>query len=526
MKHRVSGVGGCAVLLLLAGPAAAAEWWVDQNASAGGDGTQGSPFQTINDVRSVLHTGDTVWIMDGTYLETVDFWHVSDGGGGRTTISAAPGHSPVIDGGGASGFVLQAGETDRMTFRGLTVRNGGSAFHFYYAHEGQVIDCITEAVGSGVSFYHANQGYVSGCTIEGSISGKESDGTILEDNEIFGSGAEGITLHADSKNCRYSRNVVHDNHSVNIYLDSISHTLVERNLVYMTNPTSETTVGIMLADESYDNVTAPVLTDITIVNNVVIDNESGIRFWDGHFPGSSGLKNVVIANNTVINNRTSAIKWDAGAHENTVVQNNLFAAESGAGLLMLQANSLTGVTLDHNLWYLPGVGSPFLWGNDSYDHAGWASATGHGTGDVTSDPLLAAAWELPATNLQLQQTSPAVDAGTVVADVSDDFEGGARPTGAAYDLGAFEYGSEPAGGGGQGGAGGAGASAGTGGTATGGGAGQGGTGASAGPAADEGDDGGCGCRARSPRGQSRSAQLLLLMGLAVALARRFRCRRG
>ena len=33
-----------------------------------------------------------------------------------------------------------------------------------------------------------------------------------------------------------------------------------------------------------------------------------------------------------------------------------------------------GVTLDHNLWYLPGVAKPFNWLGTLYDHAGWVSA--------------------------------------------------------------------------------------------------------------------------------------------------------
>jgi hypothetical protein len=70
----------------------------------------------------VLQTGDTVWVQDGTYYETVDFWHVPAGTGGRTTVRAVPGHYPVIDGGGASGFLVQAGETPLMTFQGLAVR--------------------------------------------------------------------------------------------------------------------------------------------------------------------------------------------------------------------------------------------------------------------------------------------------------------------------------------------------------------------------------------------------------------------
>jgi len=527
MRRVVSGALAL-VSLCLVGQASAAEWWVDQAAASGGDGSSGKPFQKINDVKSVLKTGDTVWVKNGTYHEVVDFWHVPTGSGGRTTLRAAPGESPVIDGDGTSNFVIQAGETPDMTFQGLTLKNGSTGFSFYQADGGQVIDCVTESTGGAVSFYFASKGLVSGSKLEGSVSGKNSDGTVLEYNEIYGSGAEGITLHADSKNCVYRGNVVHDNTSVNIYLDSIGHTLVDSNLVYTSAGNANPPVGIMLADEAYPNVTAPVLTDITIINNVLIDNESGIRFWDGNFKGQSALKNVLIANNTVIGSKTSSIKWDAGPHQGTLVQNNVFASKLGSGLL-LQANSTSGVSLDHNLWFLPGVSDPFLWGNTSYDHAGWASATGFGAGDVTSDPSFAGPWALPAENLKLAAGSPAVDTGVAVSAVDHDYTGGARPVGSGWDLGAFELGAEPPdgglGGAPSGGAGGTAGSTGTGANAgTGAGPAAGGTGGSTpsggGPSASSGsnDDGGCGCRLNER--PASSAWLLALLGLGVLGHRR------
>jgi len=264
-------------------------------------------------------------------------------------------------------------------------------------------------------------------------------------------------------------------------------------------------------------VTAPVLTDITIVNNVVIDNESGIRFWDGNFPGESAMRNVVIANNTVVNNRTTAIKWDAGPHD-AIVQNNVFAAEAEVGLLLLQANSTEGVSLDHNLWYLPGVEAPFLWGDTTYDHGGWASATGHGEGDVNADPEFVGAWDLPVENLQLEESSPAVDSGAAVAEVSDDFYGGERPSGSAHDLGAFEYGADPAEGRGPGAAGGPGTSGATGGSDSG--SGTGGSSADPVDSDDRDDEGGCSCRLPPRRGGSPPAAVWIALAVGSLCARR------
>ncbi|MCP4678865.1 MAG: right-handed parallel beta-helix repeat-containing protein [Deltaproteobacteria bacterium] len=427
---------------LTAGYSLAAELYVDQSAAGGGDGSQASPFQTINEVKSVLRTGDTVWILDGVYNETVDFWRVSAGTDGRTFIRAAPGHTPIIDGGGGSGFVFQAGETHRMTFQGLTVRNSqGSAFHFYHADEGEVIECKSENTGNGVAFYFSSQGYVSGSDLYGGVSGKESDGTVIKECRIHHSQGEGITLHADSKNLQYLNNVVYDNHSVNIYIDSASNVVVDGNLVFMTEDPPEELAGIQLADESYNNVTSPVMNNITITNNILVNNYYGIVFWRGHFPGESGMKNVLIANNTVVNNKRLGIVWDEGPHD-AVIQNNIFAAESGD--LLMVAKSTEGVSLDHNLWYLPGASEPINWGGgQTFDHTGWVAASGQGDGDVLTDPAFEGPGDLNAASYKLTEGSPAIDMGVVIDGLDIDFERALRPVGSGYDLGAYEYGAPP-----------------------------------------------------------------------------------
>jgi hypothetical protein len=434
------------IVLLAALPARAAEYAVDASAAPGGDGSPENPFQTINEVKTVLVTGDTVLIRDGVYNETVDFWHVEAGTGGRTTIKAAPGASPVIDGGGADNFIFQAGETPFMTFEGLTVRNaGGSGFHFYHADDGQVLSCKTESVGRSVDFYFSSRGYVSGSDLQGGVSGKGSAGTILENNYIWGSSAEGITLHQNSHDCMYLGNVVYDNSSVNIYIDSAWSMVVDGNLVYMTGDPPEELAGIQLADESYEDVTSPVLRDITVTNNVILNTYYGFVFWEGEFPGESAMRNVVVAGNTIVDSKGVSITWDEGPHENAVFRDNVVVNGPGTGLLLLIAKSTSGVTLDHNLWFMPDVAEPFNWGGGTvFDHAGWTGVSGQGAGDVLLDPIFEGSWILPVENFRLAEGSPAIDAGVETAGLDHDFDGNGRPAGAAVDLGAFERGATTA----------------------------------------------------------------------------------
>jgi len=455
LLRAVPPIAALAALGVLAPSTAfAADWYVDASAAAGGNGSMATPFKTINAVLMGLQRGDTVWIASGTYDETVNFWMLP-GSSGRTTIRALAGATPVIDGTSGSAstqFVLQAGTPD-MTFQGLTIQNSaGDGIEIYQADGGQVVGCTTTGIsGNAVTFYYANDGLVSGSKLQGGVGGRRSAGTIVENSELYGCTAhEGITIYDDSTNCQYLHNVIHDNYSVNLYLDSISHSVIDGNLIYESTPGDNNLVGIELSDETYSDLPAPVNSYNTIINNVIVGNEWGIQFWKGDFPSGSGLINDVISNNTLVNN-LGAIKWDTGAHAGTTIENNIVVVQSTmTPSYLLQANSTTGITLDHNLWYAPALAQAFLWGSgaNATDHAGWASASGQGAGDVLADPSFAGAWTAPpATNLELTKGSPAIGTGATLAAVAHDYLGAPRPA-SGYDIGAFQYGATPPDGGG------------------------------------------------------------------------------
>ena len=515
--------------------ASAAEWWVDANAPAGGTGSQASPFQTINAARDVMVTGDTVWVSSGTYNETVDFYILPAGVDAPTTIRAVDGATPVIVGDGSAEFVLQAGETPKMVFQGLTINNGGSGvgIEFYQADDGEVRECtIQNADAGGIEFYYASRGFVYRSDIAGGVSGKRSAGTTIQECRVHDSGAEGITLHDDSSDLKYLNNIVYDNYHVNIYIDSAHDVVVDGNLVFWNGTVQSDFSGILLADEAYDDLDHPVLQNIVITNNIIVNADSGIEFWDGEFPGSSGLKNVLIANNTIINSATLGIVWAPGQHDSSFVRNNIFAQQQGVGVLLLNAKSIGGVTLDHNLWFMPGVTEPFNWGGgEVFTHDGWVTASGQGTGDVLADPaFVGSSWDLDAPSYKLPQTSPAVDTGVSIDGLTIDFDRGLRPAGNGYDIGAYEYGAVPNPDGGppeppDGGPGGSG----QGGTGQGnsgqGGNGQGanGQGASASSDGATDEEGGCGCRTPGSAGAVVGAPALGALGvLLLGRARRRR----
>jgi hypothetical protein len=70
---RSAPVALCAVVLGWAGRAEAADLFVDASAAAGGDGSQGAPFQQIQAGLSAAEPGDVLHVAPGSYdaIQTV-----------------------------------------------------------------------------------------------------------------------------------------------------------------------------------------------------------------------------------------------------------------------------------------------------------------------------------------------------------------------------------------------------------------------------------------------------------------------
>lgn len=137
-------------------------------------------------------------------------------------------------------------------------------------------------------------------------------------------------------------------------------------------------------------------------NNCIVRNSVAYGNTDnGIFVAGSGHK---IFNNTIYGNSQRGI-WNAGA--NTQIKNNIVFGNAVAQI----SDDGSGTSLSNNL---------------------------------TTDPKFVNA---AAKNFQLQSTSPAVNAGVNLAEVTIDFNGVTRPQGGAYDIGAYEYvaggGSQP-----------------------------------------------------------------------------------
>jgi List-Bact-rpt repeat protein len=124
------------------------------------------------------------------------------------------------------------------------------------------------------------------------------------------------------------------------------------------------------------------------------------------------------------------------ASTGNVVRNNiLYNLHPSRGSIDISADSLPGFVSDSNV-----VMDRFSTdgGSTRLTLAAWRSATGQDLHSIIATPAMLFV-DVAASDYHLSATSPARDAGAMLATVTEDLEGAARPQGTASDIGAYEF---------------------------------------------------------------------------------------
>jgi hypothetical protein len=168
-------------------------------------------------------------------------------------------------------------------------------------------------------------------------------------------------------------------------------------------------------------------SDTTLINNIIADNQiSGIGKGSGLYIGSSSprLLHNTIARNSGGDGSGVHVTIDDSTYSNAILTNTILVSHT-MGITVTAGNT---ATLEATLWGTDNWANLIDWGGTGKIITGSANIWG--------DP----AFVDPATDdYHITFGSAAVDAG-VNAGVSTDIDGQVRPVGAAYDIGADEWG--------------------------------------------------------------------------------------
>lgn len=410
-------------------------YYVAPNGDDSSPGMFNQPWKTIQKAANTLTAGDTVYIRAGTYHEMVEPQN-SGSAGNYITYIAYPGDLVTINGSGVDipewAGLFNITNKSYIRVSGLSVVHARSNTHnpgiladgcsYIIFENNSVQDTNDSSIAAWSSDHVSIKGNdVSACCLSGyneTISVGITDVFEVRDNHVHDSPKEGICTKDGSSNGEVYGNFVHHTQAVGIYVDAQDkHTYdieVYQNVVHDISAD-----GIALASEQ-----GGLLENIQVYNNIAYSNK-----WVGLHVSDCCIAVHPMQSLELINNSLYRNGWDPWgggiAHDNpqasnVVIRNNI-SSQNLSFQIAVAANVLTGnYAVDHNLidGYRGGEGETY---GDDY---------------VEGDPRFLSP---AAANFHLPGDSPAVDRGSPTGAPARDFDGQARPFGAGYDIGAYEY---------------------------------------------------------------------------------------
>jgi hypothetical protein len=198
---------------------------------------------------------------------------------------------------------------------------------------------------------------------------------------------------------------------------------------------------------------------VTIARNVIHDNgrlangelgctETIVNLDHGVYVREGS--NILIANNIFYNH---ARGWDIHLYSKPIsnlrIVNNTFVFAGPHSGHVIVASDLAGAEISNNISYSPNSAFLYTFGARAHSNVRVRNNLVHGaslwtstpsgvtnTGNLAGDPAFVSA---TSYDLRLQATSPAIDAGLKLTEVSTDAEG--KPRDAYVDIGAYEFGA-------------------------------------------------------------------------------------
>ncbi len=183
--------------------------------------------------------------------------------------------------------------------------------------------------------------------------------------------------------------------------------------------------------------------------NCVFTSNSGL--WGGGVYNTPALNSCLFNSNTGKYGNAAYVSVDATSNmTNCIFVNN--NSSNNPAVFRDKSNTSNPLNIVNCTFYYNDIknnnGATYITNCIAYDNCAITKTAGQlivqysdtatswgDTGDISSPPLFVSA----PGNFHLQKTSPCVDTGTSTGAPNVDYDGTARPVGAGYDMGAYEY---------------------------------------------------------------------------------------
>ena len=458
------------------------------NGSDSNNGSETTPFQTINRAISFVNPGGTIFVMNGTYQNngygTVDTAtntnmnnnHVvtinkSGSEGAYITLKNYPGHSPLIQFDGRGGIVI-SNNMNYIIIEGFEVVGPGASITYAEAYANREYKVLAASdPNDDINYNHT---YFSGKGIWGGY---------------------GAHHHIIIRN-----NIVHDTAGSGIRFNDSDHITIEYNEVYNTTWWTSSASSAVVFAETIASSEADNGTDVKMVirGNLVYNNWNRIPFYVTQLPDNSGNTNpnygtatynnildgqglyvtrsddnyygtFLFENNVCVNNGKNGINFDNSLGASAIIQNNTLyyngvheiiqdisvangnPGHRGQKVGGIKANRVQNVTVANNIVVtrdnlfsaieLPNISGSrpvlnniFLNGKLPSDDNGVPYNFISCCNMIDVDPLFTevpssvnGAIDISQANFELTENSPAINAGDSNYSPSDDFLSNPRP---------------------------------------------------------------------------------------------------